>query len=104
MKEKNSKIHCIFCGRSEGQVPLMIKSELGLQGVCIDCANALNDIAKEQKNKQSKKEIDSYNIKTPSQIIAAIQMTKLVSDQAKKNGFKEGIKTTIDLFITILKS
>ena len=53
MKEKNSKIHCIFCGRSEGQVPLMIKSELGLQGVCIDCANALNDIAKEQKNKHN---------------------------------------------------
>ena len=54
MKDKNSKIYCIFCGRSEGQVPLMIKSELGLQGVCIDCANALNDIAREQKNKQSK--------------------------------------------------
>ena len=30
-------------------------------------------------------------IKTPSQIIAAMQMTKLASDQAKKNGFKEGI-------------
>ena len=43
-------------------------------------------------------------VKTLSQIIGAMQMTKLVSDQAKKNGFKEGIKTTIELFITILKS
>ena len=51
MKEKNSKIHCIFCGRGEGQVPLMIKSELGLQGVCIDCANALNDKTSNQKKK-----------------------------------------------------
>ena len=53
MKESKSKIHCIFCGRHESQVPLMIKSELGLQGVCIDCANALNDIAKEQTNKET---------------------------------------------------
>ena len=47
-------------------------------------------------------------IKTPSQIIAAMQMTKAVSDQAKKNGFKSGVvktvKDSIDLFITILKS
>lgn len=43
-------------------------------------------------------------VKTLSQIIGAMQMTKAVSDQAKKNGFKEGIKTTIELFITILKS
>ena len=43
-------------------------------------------------------------VQTPSQIIAAAQMAKLASDQAKKNGFKEGIKATIDLFITILKS
>ena len=43
-------------------------------------------------------------VKTLSQIIGAMQMTKLASDQAKKNGFKEGIKATIELFITILKS
>lgn len=84
MKEKNSKIYCIFCGRSEGQVPLMIKSELGLQGVCIDCANALNDIAKEQKNKQSKKEIDSYNIKTPSQIKSYLDQYVIGQDEAKR--------------------
>ncbi|MEE0890157.1 MAG: ATP-dependent Clp protease ATP-binding subunit ClpX [Bacteroidales bacterium] len=84
MKEKNSKIYCIFCGRSEGQVPLMIKSELGLQGVCIDCANALNDIAKEQKNKQSKKEVDSYNIKTPSEIKAYLDQYVIGQDEAKR--------------------
>ncbi len=84
MKEKNSKIYCIFCGRSEGQVPLMIKSELGLQGVCIDCANALNDIAKEQKNKQSRKEVDSYNIKTPSEIKAYLDQYVIGQDEAKR--------------------
>ena len=42
-------------------------------------------------------------MKTPKQIVAAAQMTKLASDQAKKNGFKEGFKETVKLFITILK-
>ena len=84
MKDKNSKIYCIFCGRSEGQVPLMIKSELGLQGVCIDCANALNDIAREQKNKQSKKEVDNYEIKTPSQIKAYLDQYVIGQDEAKR--------------------
>ncbi len=85
MKEKKSnKIYCIFCGRSEDQVPLMINSELGLQGVCIDCANALNDIAKEQKFKKNQKEIDDYKLKTPAEIKAYLDQYVIDQDDAKR--------------------
>ena len=80
---KNNKTYCIFCGRSEDQV-LMINSELGLQGVCIDCAAALNNIAREQQSKKSKKEVDSYNIKTPSQIKSYLDQYVIGQDEAKR--------------------
>ena len=80
---KNNKTYCIFCGRSEDQV-LMINSELGLQGVCIDCAAALNNIAREQQSKKSKKEVEAYQIKTPSEIKAYLDQYVIGQDEAKR--------------------
>ncbi len=80
---KNNKTYCIFCGRSEDQV-LMINSELGLQGVCIDCAAALNNIAREQQSKKSKKEVEAYQIKTPAEIKAYLDQYVIGQDEAKR--------------------
>lgn len=84
MKEKKSQIYCIFCGRHESQVPLMIRSELGLQGVCIDCANALNEMAKEETNKKAQKEVNDYKIKTPAEIKSYLDQYVIGQEQAKR--------------------
>ena len=68
MGDKKQKAYCIFCGRGENQVEYLVRSELGLGGVCSDCASLLNQMLQEQNREKNAKALEDYSLKTPQQI------------------------------------
>lgn len=84
MSEKKRGDFCIFCGRDENQVDYLIKSQFGLGGICPDCAEKLNEILQEQKTNRTKAEVDSLEVKTPSQIKAYLDQYVIGQDRAKR--------------------
>ncbi len=84
MAEKKQNKYCIFCGRSEKQVDFLIESELGLGGVCSDCAGVINQMMQQQSQKAAAKAVNDYVLKTPSQIKAYLDQYVIGQERAKK--------------------
>ncbi len=84
MAERKQNKYCIFCGRSEKQVDFLIESELGLGGVCSDCAGVINKMMQEQNRKNVAKEVGDYVLKSPSQIKAYLDQYVIGQERAKK--------------------
>ena len=84
MNKKQTGDFCIFCGRTENQVDLLVHSELGLGCVCSDCAELLNQMIKETRHKKAVKETENYTLKTPSEIKAYLDQYVIGQDRAKK--------------------
>ncbi len=84
MAERKQNKYCIFCGRTEKQVDFLIESELGLGGVCSDCAGVINQMMQQQKSKETAKAVNDYVLKTPSQIKAYLDQYVIGQDRAKK--------------------
>lgn len=84
MSDKKQKAYCIFCGREERQVEYLVHSELGLGGVCSDCAALLNQMLQEQNRKKNAKALDDYSLKTPSQIKMYLDQYVIGQERAKK--------------------
>lgn len=84
MSDKKQKAYCIFCGREERQVECLVHSELGLGGVCSDCAALLNQMLQEQNRKKNVKALDDYSLKTPSQIKMYLDQYVIGQERAKK--------------------
>ncbi|MBO5963703.1 MAG: ATP-dependent Clp protease ATP-binding subunit ClpX [Bacteroidales bacterium] len=84
MGDKKQKAYCIFCGRGENQVEYLVRSELGLGGVCSDCASLLNQMLQEQNREKNAKALEDYSLKTPQQIKLYLDQYVIGQDRAKK--------------------
>lgn len=83
-KVNDSKRYCIFCGRQEGEGPMLIQ---GMDGscICVDCVKELDGYIKEQmaaKKSESKIELDSAP--KPADIKAFLDNYVIGQDRAKK--------------------
>ena len=82
-KSDNQKRHCMFCGRSEREVSLLLQ---GMDAcICADCVKLaddyLRDIAKEQKSEKLGKVESLYK---PKEIHAFLDQYIIGQDRAKK--------------------
>lgn len=84
MGDKKQKAYCIFCGRGENQVEYLVRSELGLGGVCSDCVSLLNQMLQEQNREKNAKALEDYSLKTPQQIKLYLDQYVIGQDRAKK--------------------
>ena len=67
-KEKTPKHHCMFCGRSEGEVPFLLQ---GIEGfICSDCVQLAHDYLKDTIEPQAVAGAPEKleNLKTPAEI------------------------------------
>ena len=83
-KEKTPKHHCMFCGRSEGEVPFLLQ---GIEGfICSDCVQLAHDYLKDTVEPQSAAASPERleNLKTPAEIKAFLDQYVIGQDRAKR--------------------
>lgn len=80
---KTSQKHCMFCGRSENEVPLMLQ---GLSGcICSDCVRMGYDYIKELERPARKRESGKMEkIAKPAEIKEYLDQYVIGQDRAKK--------------------
>ena len=83
-QKKTSQHHCMFCGRAEGEVPLLLQ---GIEGfICSDCVELahdyLEDTVKGQAMAGTPEKLE--NLKTPAEIKAFLDQYVIGQDRAKK--------------------
>ena len=83
-KEKTPKHHCMFCGRSEDEVPFLLQ---GIEGfICSDCVQLAHDYLKDTVEPQSAGGSPERleNLKTPAEIKAFLDQYVIGQDRAKR--------------------
>ncbi len=83
-KEKTPKHHCMFCGRSEDEVPFLLQ---GIEGfICSDCVQLAHDYLKDTVEPQSAAGGPERleNLKTPAEIKAFLDQYVIGQDRAKR--------------------
>ncbi|MBQ2197373.1 MAG: ATP-dependent Clp protease ATP-binding subunit ClpX [Bacteroidales bacterium] len=83
-KEKTPKHHCMFCGRSEDEVPFLLQ---GIEGfICSDCVQLAHDYLKDTVEPQSAAGCPERleNLKTPAEIKAFLDQYVIGQDRAKR--------------------
>ena len=83
-KEKTPKHHCMFCGRSEDEVPFLLQ---GIEGfICSDCVQLAHDYLKDTVEPQSAARGPERleNLKTPAEIKAFLDQYVIGQDRAKR--------------------
>ena len=83
-KEKTPKHHCMFCGRSEDEVPFLLQGIEGL--ICSDCVQLAHDYLKDTVEPQSAAGGPERleNLKTPAEIKAFLDQYVIGQDRAKR--------------------
>ena len=85
MADKRKKNHCMFCGRSEDEVPFLLQ---GMEGfICSDCVHLASDYLKEVEpspNKSGKAPEKLNKILKPKEIKAFLDEYVIGQDRAKK--------------------
>ncbi|MCR5133582.1 MAG: ATP-dependent Clp protease ATP-binding subunit ClpX [Bacteroidales bacterium] len=83
-KEKTPKHHCMFCGRSEDEVPFLLQ---GIEGfICSDCVQLAHDYLKDTVEPQSAGGSPERleTLKTPAEIKAFLDQYVIGQDRAKR--------------------
>ena len=83
-KEKTPKHHCMFCGRSEDEVPFLLQ---GIEGfICSDCVQLAHDYLTDTVEPQSAAGGPERleNLKTPAEIKAFLDQYVIGQDRAKR--------------------
>lgn len=85
-KKSNTQQHCMFCGRSESEVSLLLQ---GLEGfICSDCAKLVGeyvrDLEEENMHKESDTLTDSVHLQTPKEIHEHLDKYVIGQERAKK--------------------
>ncbi|MBP5218594.1 MAG: ATP-dependent Clp protease ATP-binding subunit ClpX [Bacteroidales bacterium] len=83
-QKKTSQHHCMFCGRTDNEVPYLLQ---GIEGfICSDCVELAHDYLKDTVSPKpaaaGPERLD--NLKTPSEIKAFLDQYVIGQDRAKK--------------------
>lgn len=86
MPSKKNQRHCMFCGRSEDEVPMLLS---GIEGyICSDCihiaADYLSEVEQQNRQKSAGKEIEIGDLQKPAAIKAFLDEYVIGQDRAKK--------------------
>ena len=84
--KKNDLRHCMFCGRSEEEVPLLLS---GMEGyICSDCvklaSDYLSELTKEAEEESGKSAIEIGELQKPKAIKEFLDQYVIGQDRAKK--------------------
>ncbi len=84
--KKNEQRHCMFCGRSENEVPLLLS---GMDGyICSDCvrlaSDYLSELTKESEEESEKSAIQIGELQKPKAIKEFLDQYVIGQDRAKK--------------------
>ncbi len=71
-----------MCGRDQANTSYLLRGVAGC--ICADCISTLNTVLKEEQEFQSKKELDSLQIRTPREIKEYLDQYVIGQDDAKK--------------------
>src|SRR5574344_15787 len=81
-KKEVNKRHCMFCGRSENEVPLLLQ---GLDGcICSDCVKLASDYLGEEKARAHENLGKIESLAKPKEIKAYLDQYVIGQDRAKK--------------------
>ncbi|MBQ9253974.1 MAG: ATP-dependent Clp protease ATP-binding subunit ClpX [Bacteroidales bacterium] len=84
MAKKRATVQCLFCGKTNNSVKMILESPVEGWGICEECSREVARRLEEMTYKNEKEQIESLDIKFPKQINDYLNQYVIGQERAKK--------------------